>query len=59
MGLNTILDLDEVYDLITANLNVYQKDKKSFVLVGAVNDNMKFEIAEELSQKMDNVNFSP
>jgi hypothetical protein len=58
MGLNTILDLDEVYDLITANLNVYQKDKKSFVLVGAVNDNMKFEIAEELSQKMDNVKFS-
>lgn len=58
MGLNTVLDLDEVYDLITANINVYQKGKKSFVLVGAVNDNMKFEIAEELSQKMDNVKFS-
>lgn len=58
MGLHTILDLDEVYDLISANLNVYQNDKKSFVLIGAVNDNMKNEIADELSQKMDNCEFT-
>ncbi|MCR4782515.1 MAG: hypothetical protein K5851_07225 [Lachnospiraceae bacterium] len=58
MGISVALDVDEVYELIAANLNVYQPDKKSFLCIGSVNDTMKDEIVDELSAKKSDCTFT-